>query len=170
RAFHFLAVQLKFYDIFRGEMQAAGHLWAYLHRVVPGQLRHRLRKLLQPAVVGELSVPDGGIAADVELDGRVSGRLPANVIVLCCHGFRLVSCALDPTIVQRLAPELFEVRAGVLLLPVSAYQVVATRIRLAGERGDEFDRAFGVVQRGNQRLNNTDRSVESAGITPGFEF
>ena len=35
--------------------------------VVPGQLGHRLGHFLQPAVVGEAAVVDGGVAAEVDL-------------------------------------------------------------------------------------------------------
>ena len=55
--------------------------------------------------------------------------------VACLRGQRLRSeCrALDPAIVERLAPELFEVSAGVLLLPVGADEIVSGGIGLAGE-------------------------------------
>ena len=70
----FLAVQFEFDNVFRCELQALRHFGTDLHGVVPGELGHRLGKFLQPAVVGELSIPDGGVAADVELDGvGVSG-------------------------------------------------------------------------------------------------
>ncbi len=52
--------------------------------------------------------------------------------------------ALDPAIMQRLAPELLEVGAGVLLLPVGADEIVAGRIGLTGEQRDEFQCALAV--------------------------
>ena len=65
----FLTVQFKFDDVFGFDVQALGHRGTDLDGVVPRELVHRLGKFLQPAVVGELSVVDGGVAADVELDG-----------------------------------------------------------------------------------------------------
>ena len=73
-------------------------------------------------------------------------------------------------IVQRLAPELFEICAGVLLLPVGSNEIVAGRIGLTGEHGNEFQRTLGVVERSDQRLDDADGAVEGAGIAPGFEF
>src|SRR5580704_9844422 len=64
----FFAVQFKLDHVFRGNLQPVGHLGADQDRVVPGELGHRLGQFLQPAVVGKLSVVDGGVAADVELD------------------------------------------------------------------------------------------------------
>ena len=75
RAGDFLPVQLEFDHVFDFDLQPLRHLGTDEHGVVPGELGHRLGQFLQPAVVGELSVVDGGIAADVELDGvRVGQR------------------------------------------------------------------------------------------------
>ena len=71
---------------------------------------------------------------------------------------------------QGLAPELLEVGAGVLLLPVSASQVVSGGVGLAGEQRDEFQCALAVVERSDQRLDDADGAVVGAGIAPGFEF
>ena len=49
-------------------------------RIVPGELVHRLGQFLQPAVVGELAVVDGGIAAEVDLDGLLIRRWPTSRI------------------------------------------------------------------------------------------
>jgi hypothetical protein len=68
-AVNFFSVQLKFDDIFGLDLQALRHLGADEDSVVPGQFRHWLGQFLQPPVVGELSVVDGGVAAEVELDG-----------------------------------------------------------------------------------------------------
>ena len=69
-----------------------------------------------------------------------------------------------------LAPELLEVRAGVLLLPVGADEIVSGGVGLAGEQRDEFDRALAVIERRDQRLDDADGAVVGAGIAPGFEF
>src|SRR5580698_9936924 len=68
-ALSFLPVEFEFDYVIHGEVEALGHLGADLDGIVPGELRHRLGEFLEPAVVGELSVVDGGVAADVELDG-----------------------------------------------------------------------------------------------------
>ena len=71
---------------------------------------------------------------------------------------------------QRLAPELLEVGAGVLLLPVGANQIVPGRIGLTGKQRHKFDCALAVVKRRDQRLNDAGRAVVGAGVAPGFEF
>src|SRR5580658_6460944 len=68
-ALSFLPVEFEFDYVIHGEVKTLGHLGADLDGIVPGELRHRLGEFLEPAVVGELSVVDGGVAADVELDG-----------------------------------------------------------------------------------------------------
>ena len=65
----FFAVEFEFDHVDGLYAQAVGHLGTHEHGVVPGELVHRLGQFLQPAVVGKLSVVDGGIATDVELDG-----------------------------------------------------------------------------------------------------
>src|SRR6202041_1944283 len=121
-----------------------------------------------------LSIVDGGIAADVELNGiRVGGRCCRNASrwIFYSRKFLRRKCrAFDPAVVQRLAPELVEIRAGVLLLPVCANQIVARGIGLAGEQRDKFQRTLAAVERRNQWLNNADGSVVSTRVTPGFEF
>ena len=57
-----------------------------------------------------------------------------------------------------------------LFLPVSADQVVACGIRLAGKQRNEFDRALTGVKRRDQRLDDARRAVVSAGVAPGFKF
>ena len=132
RAGDFLAVQFEFDNVFDFDLQPLRHLGTDEDGVVPGELGHRLGQFLQPAVVGELSVVDGGIAAEVELDGagvsnaRAAEAPPPSRV----NRFRSEGGAFDPSIVQRLAPELLEVGAGVLLLPVGAHKVVAGRFSL----------------------------------------
>jgi predicted cupin superfamily sugar epimerase len=73
--------------------------------------------------------------------------------------------------VQRLAPELFESPAPrVLLLPIGADYIVTRGLGLAGEQRDKFNCALAVVKRRNQRLDDADRAVVGASVTPGFEF
>ena len=86
------------------------------------------------------------------------------------HRFRGEGRAFDPAIMQRLAPELLEVGASVLLLPVGADEIISSRVGLPGEQRDEFQRALAVVERSDQRLDDADGAVVGAGIAPGFEF
>src|SRR5580704_5747393 len=65
----FLTVQFELDDVFGRDAETLRHRGAHLDGVVPSELRHRLGKFLQPAVVGELPVVDGRVASDVELDG-----------------------------------------------------------------------------------------------------
>ena len=69
------SIQFELKNIFGDDLHALGHLRAEADNVVPRKLVERLREFLQPAVVGELSVVDSGITADVELDGVGVGRL-----------------------------------------------------------------------------------------------
>src|SRR5947209_60487 len=127
---NFLSVQLEFDDVLAGDLQALGHFGAEEDGVVPGELRHWLGKFLEPAVVGELSVVDGGIAAEVELDGGGVGVADVQLRELPLLESNLLrsECgAFDPTVMQRLAPELIEVRACMLLLPVGTDKIVSIR-------------------------------------------
>src|SRR5271167_2003189 len=71
---------------------------------------------------------------------------------------------------QGLAPELLEVDASVLLLPVSASQVVSGGVGLSGEQRDKFQSALAVIKRSDQRLDDADRAVVGAGIAPSFQL
>ena len=132
-ALAFLAVQFEFDNVFRGELQALRHFGTDLHGVVPGELGHRLGKFLKPAVVRELSIPDGGVAANVELDGvGVSGlAFRWRDCRFCGDRSRLERSAVNKAVVQRLPPELLEGSASEastsrcgLSLPVAANEIV----------------------------------------------
>ena len=71
---------------------------------------------------------------------------------------------------QRLSPELFEVRTGVLLLPVGADEIVTCGVGLAVEQGDKFERALAVIKGCDQRLDDASRAVIGAGVAPSFEL
>src|ERR1700733_2000138 len=167
---HAISGQSQFDNVFHSDLQPLRHLRADEHGIVPDELVHRLGQFLQPAVVGELTIVDGGVGADVELDGAkvVAGGLPAPVPV--CDCFSRKWTALDPSVVQRFTPELFEICACVLLLPVSADQIVSCGIRLARKQRDEFYSALATVERRDQRLNDADGSVASSPVTPRLEF
>src|SRR5258708_17820778 len=78
--------------------------------------------------------------------------------------------AFDPPIMQRLTPELLEVSAGVLFLPVGANEIISGRIGLTREQSDKFQRTLSVVERRDQRLDNADGAIVGAHIAPGLEL
>ena len=172
RSGHLLAVEFEFDQVFGFDLHALGHGRTHQHRVVPGELVHRLGQFLQPAVVGELSVVDGGIAAEVDFDGLgVGGRSASGKpAALGADRLRRERSAFHPAIVQRFSPEGVEIGAGVLLLPVGLHDFVAARCRPAGEHGDQFVRALAVVERRDQRLHDAHRAVVGAGIAPGLQI
>ena len=148
RAGDLLAVQLKLDHVFGLDPEPLRHLGTDEHGIVPGELGHRLGELLKPAVVGELAIVDGGIAAEVELD-----KVQAQIVIrrfrelASLHGDRLCrKCrALDPAVVQRLPPELLEGSASEastsrcgLSLPVAANEIVTRGIGLSGEQCDKL--------------------------------
>ncbi len=71
---------------------------------------------------------------------------------------------------QRLAPVGIKVRAAVLFLPVALDEVMSGDARLAREDGDNFVRTLATIKRLDERLNDADRSIVGAGITPGLEI
>src|SRR5580704_3125509 len=152
RAPNFLAIQFQLDNVIDLNLQPLRHLGTDEHGVVPSELGHRLGQFLQPAVVGELPVVDGGIAADVELDLSLTYRIYRRTkwissgVEVIRKRFWGERRPLNPSIMQRFAPELLEIGAGVLLLPIAARQIIASRVRLAGKERNEFQRALAVVQ------------------------
>ena len=107
--------------VLRLELFALGHLGADQDGVVPGQFRHRLGKFLQPAVVGELAVVNGRVSAEIDFEGfRVGAGRSWQIGRFRGQGLWSERRSLDPPVVQRFAPEDFEVAAGMLLLPVGS--------------------------------------------------
>ena len=73
-------------------------------------------------------------------------------------------------VVQRLLPEDVEVRNLGLALPIRLHQIVIRFVGLAGQRGDHFECRLAAIERSDQRLDETDRSVEAANIAPRFQI
>ena len=171
-AFDFLSVEFELRDVFEIQLQPLGHRRADHDGIVPSQLGKRLRKFLQPAVIRETPVIDGGIAAEVDFVASARrGLRHGKAGGLERDRFRRVSCARDPTIVQRLAPRCFEVTnasTDLLFLPVLLHQIVACQARLSGKNRDDFVRRLAAIKWFDQRLHDADRPVVSAGIAPRF--
>ena len=55
-------------------------------------------------------------------------------------------------------------------LPVGLHQIMIRFIGLAAQRGDHFERGLAAIKRRDQRLDKTNRAVESANIAPGFQI
>ena len=69
----FFPVEFELDQVFGLDSHALGHGRAHQHWIVPGELVHRLGQFLQPAVVGETAVVDGGIAAEINFNSFVVG-------------------------------------------------------------------------------------------------
>ena len=67
RAFNFFAVERNFNHVFDFEIFVLRRLGTDEYSVVPGELVHRLGQFLQPAVIRETAIVDGGVAAEIEL-------------------------------------------------------------------------------------------------------
>src|SRR5581483_2971240 len=141
------------------------------HGIVPSELRHRLGQFLQPAVVGEATVVNRWIAAEVDFDCALSGRRcrTREICVLCRNLLGLRSRAVDPTLLERLAPPQVEVGTGMFRLPVVLNDLVAGWLVLPSDVTQELDSTLAVIKRSNQRLHDADRAVISARIPPGLE-
>src|SRR5207248_3060631 len=120
--------------------------------VVPGQLRDRLRQLLQPAVVREAAVEDRRIVSERNFESFGWG--------LGAGGWTRRRHADVPwrerrvrnhAVVQPAAPR------GIVFgidLPELANEVVARPLRPVAHRGEHFVRALAAVERGDQRLDD----------------
>src|SRR5215470_11399192 len=94
--------------------------------VVPGGASQRLRCFLQPGIVEELAIVNAWIRTEADLiaiSARWSGRQGAKFSRDLSDG---ESGIRDETAVHRASPPLLKVRAGVLSLPVTSDQIVAT--------------------------------------------
>src|SRR5260370_42363733 len=72
------------------------------------------------------------------------------------------------TIVQRLAPELFEIGAAIRSFQAVAAGVVDAGSWLICERREHFERGMSAVERRTERLNDADRAVVGLCIAPDF--
>src|SRR5438477_266320 len=64
---------LKLHNVAGTKLQAVGQRGSDERSVMPGELRERLGKFLQPAVIGEAPVPQRGIGTEQDVDlGRLA--------------------------------------------------------------------------------------------------
>ena len=142
--------------------------------VVPGELGERLGEFLQPAIIGEAAVPDGGIGPERNFQ-RAAGRTflpslrPGRRNPPSAHlpgGQRGVR---DQSVVERGLPERLEISARVFSPPVVLHDVVGRAARLAEHHGEDLVRGAPVIKRRDQRLDDAHGAVVSARIAPGFE-
>src|SRR5439155_11240170 len=111
-------------------------------------------QLLQPGVVGEPAVPDHRIGAEDDLEPLPAGlpwrgrRRLAREAALHGELLRRGGGPGDDAVMQRPLPELLEIRALALALPVAADDLVAGAHRLLQEgREDLVGRATAVERR-----------------------
>ncbi|WP_293261834.1 hypothetical protein [Nannocystis sp.] len=142
--------------------------------VVPRQLGHRVRGLLQPAVVGVAAV--GQLGVEVEVDLELAGvRLDLGEgadeagDVAGARGDAGPRDALDHAVVQPAAPHAVGVHRPEDGAPVALDQAVAVDLGVAGDPGQELERRLAVVQRGDERLDDRDGGVGGLEVAPGLE-
>ena len=104
--------------------------------VVPGELGDRLGQLLQPTVVGEATIIDGGIGPEDHFP--LALQLPllrgmGQVRGMDGRGLRRKRRLGDHAVMYRAAPPGLEIRALVLPRPISLDDVVGARLRAIGE-------------------------------------
>ena len=129
-----------------------------------------LGQLLQPAVVGERSVPDGRIGPEHDLHalrllwtGAAAGAFAVTLSAGSAVFGTTPSCSAFCQKMSKL-PDLG------LALPVFLDQIVSRFVGLSGQRRDHFVRGLAAVERRDQRLDEADGSVEAADIAPGFQI
>src|SRR6185369_5612575 len=156
---------LDFDNVFPAQFERLCRVDADQHRVIPGDLNHRLRQFLEPSIVREASVEDGGIAPEHYFETASGlGRL-WDCTALGRHAPRGRSRAGNETVMQRLAPPAVKV-AGVLTLPIGLKQVVGDGFGISAEPDDEFILRLAAIQRRNQGLDKADGAIGGASVAP----
>jgi len=142
--------------------------------VLPGELRHRIRQLLQPGDVGEPPVPDAVVRHDVDLEPgtRIRGRHlhggGKDLVVADGRLLRRGRGAADEPVGQPFLPIEREI-VWPLRLPERAQLRVRRAIALAEERRQRLHLARAGIERGDERLDEGDRAVVGARIAPALE-
>ncbi len=147
--------------------------------VVPGELRHGLGALLQPAVVGEATVVHLGVHGEADLeavlgdgDGRGGlGEQRAHAGGGDGDVGHRVGGAGEQAVVEELAETLFAVDAakGVQAGDGFVNERVGVGLGFAEDAGEDFELGEAAEEREDHRLHRHDGAVGGAGVAPGFE-
>src|SRR5262245_56436592 len=119
------------------QTEAHGHGGTDIGGVVPAQPAERFGELLEPTVVGETPVEDGGIRPNDELSfaaGRGGARRGVPVVSKADALFGQARAGHD-TVVQSAAPRRFKVAAvwKTALAPSGTHDIVGRPLRLSRE-------------------------------------
>lgn len=125
---------------------------------------------MKPCVVGEPSVLNMRIGKDEKFKRAIRGLLNLRFRVWSnrWQSSKWIGGFRDHSVVQRSAPELFKVIAGMLDLPETADDFITAREHITTQRGVKFVRGFAVVERLDERLYNCRRAVEGSRVASGF--
>ena len=138
--------------------------------VFPDELGERLGEFLEPGVVGDGAVPDGGVGADEEVEGigrgggrgRRGGRVEGD-------GFGGEGGAVNEAGAEGGFPARGEGGGVGAALPEGAEEVAAGVLLAVGEVGDQFVGGAAFVERLDGGLHEADGAVDRAGVAPSFE-
>ena len=130
--------------------------------IVPGKFVQWFRKLLQPAVVREATIPQIWIRPKEHLDilrrlGTAASGLGPRWKVRCLESdfARRKGGAFDQPVMKRLPPASLKIRPEVLAPPIATHDLIITPNRLLLHHcAEKLMRGFSVRKRRNQRLNH----------------
>ena len=143
-------------------------------RVLPGDLRHRIRQFLQPGDVAESAVPNAVVRDDVDLQAwrrlrrRDLHRRGEDLLVAHCRRFRACRRARDEAVGEPFLPVEREL-AGPLRLPELAQLRVRRAIALAEKSGERLGLAHAGIERRDQRLHEGDGPVVRPRVAPALQ-
>ena len=147
---------------------------AHQRCVVPRQVRHRPRNLLHPAHVRVAPVVHMRIGPERHFNAARRGRTGAGrQSALRRYRLRREGRAVNPSIVQRLAPVEFRIalrQRAAIAHPRRAHRVVGSNIRIVQQRLQDFMRRVPAVHRIDHRLHDAHRAVIGPRIRPHLEI
>ena len=172
---HLVAAVCDLHQVGRDHALLLRRLGTEDRRIVPGELRDRPGPLLQPSVVGEPAVIHRRIGTENQLQPLRTGRW--RLRLRQCRGparaqrdvpdwqRRVRHCS----IVNRLAPPGFEVRARMLRGPVVFHNLVRGALQLPRQHGQHFVRGLARVERRDQRLHDGHRAIVCPAVAPRLQ-
>ena len=172
---HAAATLLQCDQIASGQLQLARSGRTDERDIIPGELGHRLRELLQPAVVGETAVVDREVRTEDQLQtalgrrgrGELRRRLTRSRRQHLDVALRRAARGQE-SIVQGAAPGRFEVGAQARL-PCLADEIVRRDVQTTRQGQQHFVHRARVVKRFDERLHDAQRAVEGAGVAPALQ-